>query len=185
MSSKSGFSDIAIERYALALYELGKENFELDKIEIESKSIQELFQHSSEFVNLIKNPTNNKNEQMNVIKKISNRFQFSNTFTKFLCLLCFKRRLSFLGKILNNFLNIISKSRGEIKAQLISSRELSSHELENIQKELSESFTSKIILEYKYDPSLIGGLIIQVRSIMIDVSIKNQLKKLEIKMIGA
>ena len=122
---------------------------------------------------------------MNVIKKISNRFQFSNTFTKFLCLLCFKRRLSFLGKILNNFLNIISKSRGEIKAQLISSRELSSHELENIQKELSESFTSKIILEYKYDPSLIGGLIIQVRSIMIDVSIKNQLKKLEIKMIGA
>ena len=62
---------------------------------------------------------------------------------------------------------------------------MSSSELENIQKELSENFTSKIILEYKYDPSLIGGLIIQVGSIMIDASIKNQLKKLEIKMIGA
>ena len=185
MSSKSNFSDITTKRYALALYELSKENSELDRIETESKSIQELFQHSPEFRNLIKDPTNNKNKQMNAIKKMSSRFQFTNTFTKFLCLLCVNRRLFFLEKILNNFLNIISKNRGEIKAQLSSSQELSSSELQNIQRELTENFTSKIILEYKYDPSLIGGLIIQVGSIMIDASIKNQLKKLEIKMIEA
>ena len=103
MGSKSNFSDITTKRYALALYELSKENSELGRIETESKSIQELFQHSPEFRNLIKDPTNNKNEQMNAIKKISSRFQFTNTFAKFLCLLCFKRRLFFLEKILNNF----------------------------------------------------------------------------------
>ena len=70
-------------------------------------------------------------------------------------------------------------------ARLISSKELSSNELENIQKELSENFASKIMLDYKYDPALIGGLIIQVESIMIDTSIKNKLKMLEIKMVQA
>ena len=55
----------------------------------------------------------------------------------------------------------------------------------NIQKELSENFTSKIKLEYKYDPTLIGGLIIQVESIMIDTSIKNRLKRLEQSIIEA
>ena len=52
-------------------------------------------------------------------------------------------------------------------------------------KELSENFTSKIKLDYKYDPTLIGGLIIQVGSIMIDTSIKNRLKKLEKSMLEA
>ena len=79
----------------------------------------------------------------------------------------------------------MSKGRGEIKAKLRSSKELSQVEIENIQKQLSENFTSKIILDYKYDPTLIGGLIIQVESIMIDTSIKNRLKQLEKSMLEA
>ena len=91
----------------------------------------------------------------------------------------------FLERILNNFLQLVSKSRGEIKARLNSSKKLSKIELENIQKELSKNFTSKIKLDYKYDPDLIGGLIIQVGSIMIDTSIKSRLKHLETSMIEA
>ena len=179
MSSKSDFSEIAVGRYALALFELGQENSELNRMEIESKSLQDLFKKSSEFMNFIKDPTYKKNEQLEAIKMVSNRFKFANTFSKFLTFLCFKRRLFFLEKILNSFLRLVSKSKGEIQAQLNSSKKLSPSELENIQKELSENFTSKIKLDYKYDPTLIGGLIIQVGSIMIDTSIKNRLKRLE------
>ena len=57
MSSKSGFSEIAAGRYALALFELGQENSELNRMEIESKSLQDLFKKSSEFMNLTKDPT--------------------------------------------------------------------------------------------------------------------------------
>ena len=90
-----------------------------------------------------------------------------------------------MEKILNNFLQLVSKSRGEVEAKLSSSKELSQNELENIQKQLSENFTSKIKLDYKYDPTLIGGLIIQVGSIMIDTSIKNRLKQLKKIMLEA
>ena len=172
-------------RYALALFELGQENSELNEMEVESKSLQDLLIKSSEFMSLVKDPTYKKSEQLEAIKLISSRFKFTNTFSKFLSLLCFKRRLFFLEKILNNFLQLMSKSRGEIKAKLSSSKELSQVEIENIQKQLSESFTSKIILDYKYDPTLIGGLIIQVESIMIDTSIKNRLKKLKKSMLEA
>ena len=185
MSSKSNFSEIATGRYALALFELGQENSELNKMEIESINLQDLFKKSSEFISLVKDPTYKRNEQLETIKMISNRFKFTNTFSKFLSFLCFKRRLFFLERILNNFLQLVSKSRGEIKVQLSSSKKLSPSELENIQKQLSENFTSKIKLDYKYDPTLIGGLIIQVGSIMIDTSIKNRLKRLEKSMIEA
>ena len=104
---------------------------------------------------------------------------------KFLCFLAEKRRLFFLQNILKNFINICSQKRGEVKAKLIAAKQLSDNEVNRIKDELSKDFTNKVKLDYKYDPSLIGGLIIQVGSLMIDTSIKSKLKQLENKMIEA
>ena len=59
------------------------------------------------------------------------------------------------------------------------------HKFESIKEELTRNFSSKIKLNYKNDPSLIGGLIVQVGSTMIDTSIKNKLQQIENKMIEA
>ena len=164
---------------------MSKENSELDKIENQSKDLLNLLKNNLDFQHVAKDLTIKKNEQISAIRIISEKFSFSKIFSKFLCFLASKRRFFFLEKILKSFLDICSKKRGEIKAKLRSSKELNLSEIENIQKELSEDFTSKVKLDYMHDPSLIGGLIIQVGSIMIDTSIKNKLKQLEIKMIEA
>ena len=72
-----------------------------------------------------------------------------------------------------------------MSAKLIAAKKLSENEVNKIKDELSENFVTKVKLNYNYDPSLIGGLIIQVGSVMIDTSIQSKLKQLENKMIGA
>ena len=67
------------------------------------------------------------------------------------------------------------KKKGEIKANLISSKELLGKELDDFKKELATSLKSKIIFKYKYDPSLLGGLIVQIGSVMVDTSLKGKL----------
>ena len=47
------------------------------------------------------------------------------------------------------------------------------------QMSLLQNFSSKIKLNYKYDESLIGGLVVQVGSTMVDTSIKNKLQQIE------
>ena len=182
MSSKNTFSETTTNRYALALYELANEYSDLENIENQSKSLLELLKQSMDFRLFVKDPTSEKNEQIKSIEIIAEKFNFSEIFSKFLSFLVFKRRFLFLEKILKSFLNICSNKRGEISAKLNSSKELSISEVENIEKELSDHFTTKIKLDYKYDPSLIGGLIIQFGSIMIDTSIKNKLKQLKTKL---
>ena len=76
------------------------------------------------------------------------------------------------------------KNFGE-KAEIKSAKQLSETEINKITDELSNNFKSKIKLNYKYDQSLIGGLIVQVGSTMIDTSIKNKLQQIENKMIEA
>jgi F-type H+-transporting ATPase subunit delta len=84
---------------------------------------------------------------------------------------------------MNSFFKLCLKKRGELKATLISSKELSASELEYISKDLSTSMGSTIKFDYRVDKDLIGGLKLQLGSFMIDTSIKNKLKKFEQKML--
>ena len=185
MSSKSTFSNSTSRSYALALYQLAKENSELEKVENEMNGLKKLLINSSDFREIISNPTVKKEEKKNIIFRITQNNNFSETGKKFLGFLTIKNRLFFLNKIIESFLNFLSSSKGELKAKLLSSKELSKIEVEKIEKELSTDFNSPVKVEYKHEPSLIGGLIIQVGSIMVDSSIKNKLKQLEKSMIEA
>jgi len=44
---------------------------------------------------------------------------------------------------------------------------------------MGHDFKSPININYKLEPELIGGLIIQIGSIMVDTSIRTKLKKIE------
>ena len=184
MSSKSTFSNSTSKSYALALYEISKESSELNKTETEMKSLHALLNESSDFKEMILSPTVTKDEKRNVMLEIAKQNGFSEILKKFLGFIALKNRLFFLEKIINSFSNLLSKNKGELKAKLISSKELSLEEQKKIQNELSKDFKSKLKIDYEYDPSLIGGQVIQVGSVMIDTSIKNKLKKLEKNMLG-
>tara|TARA_B100001173_G_C15715719_1_gene432197 strand:- start:3 stop:560 length:558 start_codon:yes stop_codon:yes gene_type:complete len=177
MSSNKSFSSETSDRYSRALFEVANETKELDKIENDVRNFQLLFDSSSEIKNFILNPTQSKNTQNNVINLLSVKLGFSKNLKNFFLLLIEKRRIFFVKKISESFLKLCSKKRGEIKASLISSKELSSVELDEISKDLSSSMRSKIKFDYKVDKELIGGLKLQLGSFMIDTSIKNKLKK--------
>tara|TARA_A100001011_G_scaffold91203_1_gene95851 strand:+ start:531 stop:1088 length:558 start_codon:yes stop_codon:yes gene_type:complete len=179
MSTNKSFSSETSERYSRALFEVANEANELDKTENDVRNFQLLFNSSSEIKNFIQNPTQSKNTQNIVINLLTNNMGFSKNLKNFFLLLIEKRRMFFIKKILESFLRLSSKKRGEVKASLISSKELSSIELEKISKDLSKSMGSVIKFDYKVDKELIGGLKLQVGSFMIDTSIKNKLKKYE------
>ena len=185
MSKNKNFSNTAASRYSLALYEIAEEFKNVQQIEAQSSSLIKLIEQSEDFKSIIRNPTNKKEDQINVINKISENYNFNILLKNFLCFLVEKRRFFFLKNILQKFLDICSQKRGEVKARLVAAKKLNENEVNKIRDELSKDFTNKIKLDYKHDESLIGGLIIQVGSVMIDTSIKNKLKQLENKMIGA
>ena len=183
MRTNKSFSIETSERYARALYEVGKENNELEKIESDVNNFQSLFESNFEIKNFFQNPTHVIDIQDKVVNLLSEKLNFTKDLKNFFLLLIKKRRIFFVKKITDAFLKLCSKNRGEIKASLISSKELSSNELINISKELSLSMGSTIKFDYKVDQSLIGGLKLQLGSFMVDTSIKNKLKKYEQRML--
>ena len=185
MSKNKGFSNTSAQRYSLALYELSSEANSLEVVEQHTTAILNLINSSKDFNNLIKDPTGNQENLILVIKKISENFKITDLIKNFMIFLVKKRRFYYLEKILKNFIEICSEKRGEIKAEIKSAKELSSDEIKKITEDLVKNFSSKMKLNYKYDKSLIGGLIVKIGSIMIDTSIKNKLQQIENRMIEA
>jgi F-type H+-transporting ATPase subunit delta len=185
LSKNKSFSETSANRYSLALYELAIESKELDVIEDHSSSIINLIVVNEDFRSLIKDPTNKKEDQLNVLKKISDQYKVNKLLTNFLGFLISKRRFFYVDKILKSFIETCSIKRGELKAELISAKKLNENEVNDIKEELTKNFNSKIKLNYTHDTSLIGGLIVQVGSTMVDTSIKNKLQQIENRMIEA
>ena len=185
MSKNKGFSGTSANRYSLALYELANESDSLLKIEENSHALLKLISSSRDFNNLIKDPTISRDILNQVIKKISDNFKLEILFKNFLSFLVTKRRFFYIKQILRSFNEICSEKRGELKAEIKTAKNLTQDEINNITKELSNNFKSEIKLNYTHDQSLIGGLVVQIGSTMIDTSIKKKLQQLETRMIEA
>ena len=179
MSSNKSFSTETANRYALALFELANENSELKIVEKNIRDLLQIYNSSSDLKNFIKNPTQSQFNQLKVIQELSSKMNLSKVVNNFLSILVTKRRIFFLNNIFQNFLILVSKKRGELKASLVSSKNLSDDELQNLNKELSQTIGTSIKFDYKVDESLIGGLQTQIGSLMVDTSIKNKLRKYE------
>ena len=185
MSKNKGFSITSADRYSLALYELASESNVLSQVEDQSLSILSLISSSKDFSNLIKDPTNNQDDLLKVINGISDNNKFESLLKNFLSFLITKRRFFYVEQILKSFIETCSQKRGELKAELKSAKKLSSDEISKITDELTKNFSSRIKLNYKHNESLIGGLVVQVGSTMVDTSIKNKLQQIENRMIEA
>ena len=185
MSKNKGFSLTSADRYSLALFELANENSALSQVEDQVLSILNLISSSKDFSNLIKDPTNKQENLLKIINNISDNNKFESLLKNFLGFLIIKKRFFYLEQILKSFIETCSKKRGELRAELKSAKKLSDSEILKITDELKKNFSSKIKLNYKHDESLIGGLVVQIGSTMVDTSIKNKLQQIENRMIEA
>ena len=179
MSSNKSFSTETSDRYARAMLELAQENNEVNNIEKNILQLLEIYNSSAEFENFIKNPTQSLENQLIVVNKISEIMNFPKVLKNFLSVLIIKRRIFFLKKIILSFNDLVAIKKGKLKAQLISSKNLTPENLKKISDELSKVIGSNINFDLKIDESLIGGFKMQIGSLMIDTSLKNKLKKYE------
>ncbi len=185
MSKNKTFSSEISQRYALALYELSKENDLTREFESNILTFLKIYKSNQDLINFIKNPTNTIEDQKIVFEKILNNFKLNKLMKNFFLILIIKKRIFFIDKIFDEFLKLISTKRGEISANLISSKKIDKENLLNIEKEISTSLNRSIKMNYKLDENLIGGIIIQIGSLMIDTSLKNKLQKYKKLMLEA
>jgi F-type H+-transporting ATPase subunit delta len=87
--------------------------------------------------------------------------------------------------MIDAFLALLAERRGEVTAHVTAAQELTPAQRTLVEDQLRRAVGTKVSVEIKIDPSLLGGLVVKVGSRMVDASLKSKLHRLEAAMKGA
>ena len=167
-----------VKKYSNALYSLALEKKKNSVIIKDLEKIKELSKKNQEFNKLFFSPLVSSIKQKEILNIVSNGLQLDNITKNFLFLLSFNKRLMFLDKIYDYFINVLSKEENVLNVDIILPKKISEKEINEIQNKLKLKIKDKIKLNFLEDENIISGFIIKLGSKMVDYSIKSKLDKI-------
>jgi F-type H+-transporting ATPase subunit delta len=175
---------VIASRYATALFELAEAASALDQVAGDLKTLKAMIRESADLRRLVDSPVLSRAEQGRAIDALAKAAGFSDLTVKFLGLAAKNRRLFALSGIIEAYLGRLAALRGEKSASVASAVELSPAQHDALVSALKTAFGGNVAVDVKVDPSLLGGLVVQVGSRMVDSSLKTKLQHLKLAMKG-
>ena len=182
MASENPNTEGVAGRYAKALFELAKEQGQVDKVAGELKQFEGMLGESKDLQRLVRSPVFSADEQARAIKAILAKAGVSGLTANFLGLIARNRRLFAAGDMLRAFRVLLARHRGEVEADVTSAIALSETQLTALKAALKASVGKDVQMNAKVDPALLGGLIVKVGSRMVDSSLRTKLSNLKTRM---
>jgi F-type H+-transporting ATPase subunit delta len=172
------------KRYVNSLFADVSKKADIDSIAKDMSDLGAMIQNSDELAAFLKSPLHGTDTQMNVVEALAKKAKLSAQVTSLLQVLVKNRRLNILQTIIFETETYLAKASGTVPVSIASARALTATDQKKIQTQIKAVLGKDVIMQSYVDESLIGGLVIQVESTLIDGSIKTKLDKLERQLVG-
>ena len=147
----------------------------LDKL----NTIQDLYKKNKDFKNFLLNPSISVNEKLKLIEILDKKIELPEPVKNVLIYLITENKIKVLKVIADEFKFEVEKLFSTVQGEIITAYPITEELIINIKETVEEKLGKKVEFTVKQDPSIIGGVIVQAGSYILDASIKNYLQKLE------
>jgi F-type H+-transporting ATPase subunit delta len=162
--------------YSEALFEVAQEKGNLDEIHEQLGEIADALAENRDLQVFFFSPYFSSKEKRDGISRAIEGAD--RELVNFLELLAEKHRMPALFRIRKRFDELWAKENKRLGVTVTSAVELDSQIVESIGAEIEKQTGQTIELESQVDPSIIGGLRLQVGNMVLDASIRSRLEKL-------
>lgn len=164
-------------RYSAALYEIAAESNKVDQIEEELKAVNVILQENKDLQKVLYHPQITATAKKELLDQLF-KGKISELTLNFVELLVDRRRETFFGDIVAEFIAQANVGRNIVAARVTSVVDLKDQEKSAVDQLLARLTGKKVQVSYGTDPSLIGGLLIRIGDKVIDGTIKAKLAAL-------
>jgi F-type H+-transporting ATPase subunit delta len=173
----SAFGSEVAEPYAQALMSLAQSDNLTDRIGEDIRSLLGLIENSEDLRDFLMNPVVKEPVKKEVLRRIAG--DTHPYLVNFLMLLVDKRRVIYLEKVCQQYLELLRKLKNAVLAEVSSATELNEGQLQSVVERVKAlTGASEVELKTKIDPELIGGVVIKVGSQVFDASLRGQLRRI-------
>lgn len=169
--------DIVAQRYARALFELGKEQG-MPTLELYGEtltSLDSMVNASPDLSRLFRAPVITVAEKRNVLQVLLKKMKAGETVSNFCFLLADKERLPLLSNIVAYFCRLLDEAKGIIRGKLLTAVKLDKERQAGILASLEQQTRKQLALRFEVDPAILGGVVLQVGDTVLDASLRAQL----------
>ena len=166
-------------RYAIALFDLGKETNTLDKVAQDIATLSALLETSADLRGLTLNPIFSSDEKSRAMAAVIAAAKLDKLVTNFVGVVANNSRLDQLENIISEFNRILAHHNGEVSASVVTAHKLTKAQLDALKAKLKSMVGSDVNVDTDEDEGLLGGMIVKIGSRMIDSSLKTKLANLE------
>jgi F-type H+-transporting ATPase subunit O len=161
-------------RYASALFSAASKQNKLDQIDADFQKLDNLLKKNKSIGDLFRNPGVSREQRLALINEIG----LSDITKSTIEMLVDNRREKKLAKFVTVMNRLMSANRKELLCRVITAKPLddkSRKELDAVLKQFSKK-GEKLNVETSVDPTIMGGMIVEVGDRYIDMSISSKIK---------
>ena len=168
--------------FADTLYKIGVQNKKVVDFYDDFKFFIELINKLDDLNDFLLSPRVKRDEKKLFLTNVFGK-NLSVEFLAFVNVILAKRCQVYIKRIFNNFEQLVDKHENIARGKVVSVKSLDKSMLDNISKVLSKKFNKKIILRSIINEHIIGGIIIEVEDVRIDMSIQHSLERIKDKIL--
>ncbi len=181
MKSGSVSAEIA-NPYAEALMSLAKANNLTDRMGDDTRFLLELLESSQDLKKFLVNPLISTDKKKATLRQILADRIHAYTLN-FVMLLLDRKRIVFLEDMCEVYLDLLRDLKQTVLAKVTSAVELNDEQKQSVRNRvLAMTQARDVELQTYVDPSLLGGMVVEVGSQFIDASVRGQLRRLAFSM---
>jgi F-type H+-transporting ATPase subunit delta len=166
-------------RYAKALLSIGREDGQAETYKQELGGFVKLLDEQQELEMAISNPLYDEEGRKRVLQAVVERTGVSQVMKSFLSLLFEKGRIQYLRDIHGFYEKLTDELANIVRADLVSATDFSDETIERIRSALAQKTGKNVKMDVSVDPALIGGAVTKIGDLVLDGSVRTQLKSLK------
>ena len=171
----------AARPYAKALFKSAKEQNMLDQYFSMLKNLKMVLDNK-DIKNILLNDSFDYKYKTSFISDVLKEGSDEN-FMRFIAILAENNRLAVVSEIVGLYDSYFQEEKSLKTAKIDTAFELSSDQLDSIKAVLEKRFNKKIEIEQNLNSSLLAGAVVRIDDLVIDGSLREQLRKLESQLI--
>jgi len=172
-------------RYASALFELADNARALDQVAQDLDTFKKLLAESPELTRLIASPVIGRDLQGKALLAVLDAAGIKGLTRNFIGTVAANGRARELPGMATAFLAELARRRGETTAEVTSAVPLTPAQTQQLGDVLRSVLGgSRVSIDARVDPDVLGGLVVKVGSRLFDSSIRSKLARLQLAMKG-
>jgi F-type H+-transporting ATPase subunit delta len=171
-------------RYASALFDLARDQRQIDSVSRSLDALSQALLDSKEFAELIASPLVSREEAGKAFGALAPELGLDPITTNFLGVLARNGRKNELRSVIRAFGRLAAEHRGETSAEIVTARPLNDDQMAALKAQLRSRAGRDVAIDPTVDPAILGGIVVKLGSQMIDASIRTKLNRLALAMKG-